>query len=1343
LGVVSGVCAAQQLDQFINQPRVWPTGGRVTSLLTGSFQNPSPGGTDILYINAATGSGPTSSVLVGEELYEIQYSNQTRNMITFSGATNVAAALGDFDGDRYTDYAFAISGVSTNNLCVYYGTGAPGVSASGSYDGGNVYPPTGGKSGCMTLPTQTTNPSLANPPIFSYIAAPPFTTNGLSQLLVEDSANNLLYVFSNSGTTGKNGKNGKLPGFTPLQTIQIPPTDGPGPIYSGYFDKNGNPFFIINGQTGHSATVYTGDGSGVFTKLQTYSFTKGVYSMLLQDMDNDRIPDMVVEGKDGSIEIFEGDGYGNFTTPLGGTAAGLNALTGNGGHLAAIDPNSLNILTTTPIGLSVLQNDGSSSLNYTLKGIYNIGPGRSSVARGFFGESALDLAVDSPEGVAIIPGNADGSFQASLAYSAQAPALGATMGQFRPLGNPLDVVVATGTGAGAVQAQWLKGNGNGTFAAPVSTNTSAGPSGIPNGLWSNILSGDFNGDGKLDLAYSLTGLPLPTGGTGLYVQYGNGDGTFQAPLPVFGASSGNTLYGESTVGTFNSGANAGIANIDANFDDTLLGQSSNTFNVGLNQPETNTGFNQVAAGTFKTGSSYQDLVFQNGANLVPYVNSGDGIHFTPKIALTGPSPAANYAISAVLLTDVNGDGNGDIVALYHNLFASDLSNPSPSTPNWLYIWFGDGNGNFDAPQKVSLSRNFYLAAVVDMNGDALPDIVLSDGYVVCILYNLSGGIFQSDFNTCGGGKDCDEAHFLAGQGINSLSLENVRGGTFPVDLVVANGGATISNAVALEGASASSISLTPNPVDLNTGGITVLANNITARQTTGMLTSSPLTSTIGEAFNIIATLTSSSGLPFTGWVTFYIDNTTTPVCTVSLTASTGTTTTAQCPIATGNSYQGGTLTLTATYSGDPNNAVATLFGTHNIQGIATNTALALCIGGSLNCPVTGAPTGTLTVVPSLSMTYGQVYNGTETVTDQDGSAFAGTGTIDFYQDNVLLCTLQASSTIPCPPNVGTGTPAGIHTYDSVYSGDSTYIGSTSNQVTITVTPDTPAATVTSSLNPAPSGQAVTLTATLLGANAPLGTAASPVGLYVPPTGTVVFMNGSTVLCSPSVALAPSSTGVSSTATCTTSNLPVGVDQITASYAVGQDINFNGATSAAFPETITKVNTTDFTVSATPNPASVGVGYAALLTVTVAVYNGFAEGVNLTCGNLPNEATCTFAPAAIASGGGASQLFVLTAAPHSCGTTEPYFLGGNGGGPHLAPFALPALAGLVAFLIPGKRRWLRALMALIVVAGIAQMTGCSTCTDLGTKPATYTFQVIGTSAGTGEVQSQTVKLNITI
>ena len=302
-------------------------------------------------------------------------------------------------------------------------------------------------------------------------------------------------------------------------------------------------------------------------------------------------PDMVAEGSNGAIEIFEGNGDGTFQpNSEGGTSAIPSALAGNGGQLAAIGKLGSDlyqdILTTTPIGLSVLV--GQGNLSYTLRGIYNIGPGRSAyaVASFYTNPPFPDFAVDSPDGVAIVQGdaNGDGGFQTSNAYSALAPALGATVGQFRNLANNqygcLDVAVTTAS-SNAVQGQLLTGNAsngscNGTFTSLVggTTNTSAGPVGLQPGLWSNILSGDFNGDGVPDLAYSLTGYPLPTTGPGLYVQYGNGDGTFQTPAAVNGKSAGNTLYGESAVGDFNGDGIADIANIDANYDDTLLGQKS-------------------------------------------------------------------------------------------------------------------------------------------------------------------------------------------------------------------------------------------------------------------------------------------------------------------------------------------------------------------------------------------------------------------------------------------------------------------------------------------------------------------------------------------------------------------------------------------------------------------------------------------------------------------------------------------------------------------------------------------------------------------------------------------------
>jgi hypothetical protein len=555
--VASGVCGAQQAQQFQAQPDVEPAGGRVTSILTGIFQYPS-GGVDVLYINAPTVANGVSTVTVGALLNGSgSFGNPGNDIIPFKGASNVVAVLGDFNRDGYTDFAFAISGVSTDNLCVYYGTDVQyaltnqnGIS---SYEGGNTYLPKGSKSGCMTLPNQTTNPSLTKP-IFSYIAALTFTINGLPQLLVEDSANNLLYIISNTGLPGAG-----LPAFNVIQHLSIPTLDGPGPIYTGSFDKltgnfdnNGHPFFIINGQTGHSATLYTGDSNSVFTAHPSLTFTNGVYSMLLQDMDLDGKPDMVVEGKDGAIEIYQGNGDGTFVaTSEGGTAPNLNALSGNGGHLAAIgklgNDKYNDILTTTPIGLSVLQPQSAGSLTFTLKNIYNIGPGRSSYALASFYSypSYLDLAVDSPEGVAIIQGNVDSNknsvFTTNLAYSALAPALGATVGQFRNLAHnsnlSQDVVVATGTGTDAIQAQLLTNNGDGTFTTYAKpTNTTGPPSVIASNLWPNILSGDFNGDGVADLAYSLTGLPLPTTGSGLFVQYGKGDGTFAAPVAVNAAS---------------------------------------------------------------------------------------------------------------------------------------------------------------------------------------------------------------------------------------------------------------------------------------------------------------------------------------------------------------------------------------------------------------------------------------------------------------------------------------------------------------------------------------------------------------------------------------------------------------------------------------------------------------------------------------------------------------------------------------------------------------------------------------------------------------------------------------
>ena len=127
--------------------------------------------------------------------------------------------------------------------------------------------------------------------------------------------------------------------------------------------------------------------------------------------------------------------------------------------------------------------------------------------------------------------------------------------------------------------------------------------------------------------------------------------------------------------------------------------------------------------------------------------------------------------------------------------------------------------------------------------------------------------------------------------------------------------------------------------------------------------------------------------------------------------------------------------------------------------------------------------------------------------------------------------------------------AGTHSIAATYSGDATYAGSTSSDVAVTVAKATPSISVSSSQNPAPTGQAVTFTIALTPATT---------------TGSVQLLDGSTVL---------ANLGVGTTTASVT--LSVGLHSVTAVYS--GDANFNGATSAAVSQLVT--TTTATTVSA--------------------------------------------------------------------------------------------------------------------------------------------------------------------
>jgi hypothetical protein len=199
----------------------------------------------------------------------------------------------------------------------------------------------------------------------------------------------------------------------------------------------------------------------------------------------------------------------------------------------------------------------------------------------------------------------------------------------------------------------LLGNGDGTFTIPTSFVSSGG--GDPNSL----AVGDFLGNGNLDLAVAsaFAGLPLD-------IVLGCGDGAFnQGPVSANGNAPASALM--PAVGDFNGDGKLDIATTGGGYDYTenlvtiLLGNGDGTFTLPQN-PVFATGSNPwaIVAADFN-GDGKLDLAVVNydGGSATILLGNGDGT-FTP--APGSPITVGANPI-ALAVGDFNSDGKADLV----------------------------------------------------------------------------------------------------------------------------------------------------------------------------------------------------------------------------------------------------------------------------------------------------------------------------------------------------------------------------------------------------------------------------------------------------------------------------------------------------------------------------------------------------------------------------------------------------------------------------------------------------------------------------------------------------------
>src|SRR5713226_6157905 len=178
-------------------------------------------------------------------------------------------------------------------------------------------------------------------------------------------------------------------------------------------------------------------------------------------------------------------------------------------------------------GLTVLLNQGNGAfLAVPVPGLTDVGEGPASLVAGDFnGDGILDLAVATPAGdrpsggcITVLLGLGNGTFQQAFHFDIHGIPSALVAGDFDGDGT-LDLAVATIAGdrpsGGCITV--LSGEGNGSFVQTFD---------IPvNGRPTSLVTGDFNGDGILDLAVA-TAEDRPSGGCIVVLQgLGSQEGT--------------------------------------------------------------------------------------------------------------------------------------------------------------------------------------------------------------------------------------------------------------------------------------------------------------------------------------------------------------------------------------------------------------------------------------------------------------------------------------------------------------------------------------------------------------------------------------------------------------------------------------------------------------------------------------------------------------------------------------------------------------------------------------------------------------------------------------------------